>query len=487
MFVLCPHCQFLVGVDPRTGHAPATCPRCGQTIEGAQDAPAETANDAVPVEAAPAQAAPIEPAPIEPAAPLVDISAPRDIADFFPPDAPSTPQPYSADALIAAMAGKPARKATTEKAASAPKRKRAPKSADAPSEATEPAPPPVARTPKGPNLLQRLRTAMRPAPKPAAASKPTPAPAETSNDDAKPAPRRKATVKPIRSLRERERDKSADAQTDNSVDVPAPVEAASLVEPPSPVEVPTPVAEVSTHVAPLPPAPVEAHLALPPVPPPAPAPTPAPSTPPVAPPVEPPPPVASPPIAPAPAPAPPLSTPIPRRPRAGAQAPSFARTRSAQAPWPLAWPRIAAVAALAVLLVLQLLLAQRDDLARSARWRPLAQAMCATLRCALPAWRDPAAFTILARDVRPHPRAAGALQIAASFRNDARWAQAWPELVLSLSDVDGRVVGTRAFTAREYLGGAPTQNTLAPGQTAAISLAVVEPAPGIVSFGFEFR
>jgi len=48
-------------------------------------------------------------------------------------------------------------------------------------------------------------------------------------------------------------------------------------------------------------------------------------------------------------------------------------------------------------------------------------------------------------------------------------------------------VGTRAFSAREYLGGAPTQNTLAPGQTAAISLAVVEPAPGIVSFGFEFR
>ena len=95
---------------------------------------------------------------------------------------------------------------------------------------------------------------------------------------------------------------------------------------------------------------------------------------------------------------------------------------------------------------------------------------------------------MLSRDVRPHPRAAGTLLIDASFRNDARWAQAWPMLVVSLSDIDGRVLGTRAFTAREYLGDAAgTQSTLAPGQTAAIQLAVVEPAPGVVAFSFEFR
>jgi len=115
-------------------------------------------------------------------------------------------------------------------------------------------------------------------------------------------------------------------------------------------------------------------------------------------------------------------------------------------------------------------------------------ALCAVLQCALPAWRDPEAFTMLSRDVRPHPSAAGTLQIDASFRNDARWAQAWPRLVVSLSDIDGRVLGTRAFTAREYLGEvSATQTTLGPGQTAAISLAVVEPAPGVVAFSFEFR
>src|SRR5207342_3847653 len=28
MFVLCPHCQFLVAVDPISGLPPARCPRC---------------------------------------------------------------------------------------------------------------------------------------------------------------------------------------------------------------------------------------------------------------------------------------------------------------------------------------------------------------------------------------------------------------------------------------------------------------------------
>jgi hypothetical protein len=154
---------------------------------------------------------------------------------------------------------------------------------------------------------------------------------------------------------------------------------------------------------------------------------------------------------------------------------------------PARWRHIAAIGGLSLLLALQLLLAQRDALAADARWRPTVGALCNVFRCPVPAWRQPDAFTMLSRDVRPHPTAPGTLRIDASFRNDARWAQAWPRLVVSLSDVEGRVVGTRAFSAREYLGAAPTQNTLASGQTAAIHLDVVEPAPGIVAFSFDFR
>lgn len=170
-------------------------------------------------------------------------------------------------------------------------------------------------------------------------------------------------------------------------------------------------------------------------------------------------------------------------------APSFARPQAATPPRRLSWRWPAAVAALSLLLVLQLLLAQRDTLAADARWRPTVSALCTLLRCRLPPWREPAAFTMLSRDVRAHPAAPGALLIHASFRNDAPWPQPWPRVVLTLSNVDGRIVGARAFTAREYLDGdvAATQRELAPGQTAAIALAVVEPAPDVVAFNFDFR
>jgi hypothetical protein len=148
---------------------------------------------------------------------------------------------------------------------------------------------------------------------------------------------------------------------------------------------------------------------------------------------------------------------------------------------------IAIAAALSVLLVVQVLLADRVQLAADARWRPLVEGACVVLRCDVPAWREPAAFTLLQRDVRPDPARPGVLRVVASFRNDARWAQAWPTLLLTLSDADGRAVGFRGFTPAEYLGKAPAQPVLASGASAGVALAVVEPGPGVVAFSFDFR
>lgn len=147
----------------------------------------------------------------------------------------------------------------------------------------------------------------------------------------------------------------------------------------------------------------------------------------------------------------------------------------------------ALIAVLALLLVVQVLFADRAQLAADARWRPLVQGACAVVRCEVPAWREPAAFTLLQRDVRPNPVQRGVLHVAASFRNDAQWAQAWPTLLLTLSDADGRAVGFRAFTPAEYLGKPPAQPTLASGASATVALDVVEPGPGVVAFTFDFR
>src|SRR5690606_11292379 len=104
----------------------------------------------------------------------------------------------------------------------------------------------------------------------------------------------------------------------------------------------------------------------------------------------------------------------------------------AAAPGGRRWVMPAAIVGLAVLLAVQWLLADRARLAADPAWRPVVARACALLRCSLPPWREPAAFELLERDVRPHPQRADTLRITASFRNNAAWPQAWPEVVLTL-------------------------------------------------------
>jgi hypothetical protein len=520
MFVLCPHCQFLVAVDPRTGAPPATCPKCGGEI-GTQDA-GQQANVAPPAETAPpppmASEAWSAPTPLMPAAPEAPDALTEAIATIVVADAP-TPQ-LSADAVIAAMATKPSRKprqdakpAARRKRADVPPAETTPKTTPAvetaPATPAKPAQEKTPRPPLGPRLAAWVATfkpKARPA-KPKAKPEPKPEPATRAGAPSKvespskgEAARRKATVKPGPSLRERAAKRAADAADAAAATTPSP--AAPETRAPAPIVEPAPAPTIEPSVDSAP-APIEQQVVAAPEPVIAPdvvaAPEPVVETEIVA---TPEPIVAQAPSAlPEPAPAPPhpprpiepepasASQPAAPRPRTTSNAPSFARARAtaARLPLPAQWPRIATIAALSLLLAMQLVLAQRDALAADARWRPTVGALCGVLRCALPAWRQPDAFTMLSRDVRPHPRAPGTLHIDASFRNDARWSQAWPLLLVSLSDIDGRVVGTRAFTPREYLGAPPTQNTLASGQTAAVTLDVVEPAPGIVAFSFEFR
>jgi predicted Zn finger-like uncharacterized protein len=167
-------------------------------------------------------------------------------------------------------------------------------------------------------------------------------------------------------------------------------------------------------------------------------------------------------------------------------APSFAVVQTPVRSGPRArWAAVAAL--LGVTLLLQIVFAQRDELAQKERWRSWLEPLCSQIGCSLPAWRDPATLTLTARDIAPHPSMADALLVTATLQNDADWPQAWPLLELSLSDLDGNPVGMRRFTAEEYLGGPPPQATLAPGQSAMARLEIEDPGKQAVAFAFEFR
>ena len=104
-------------------------------------------------------------------------------------------------------------------------------------------------------------------------------------------------------------------------------------------------------------------------------------------------------------------------------APSFMRApapvRSRRGEW-------IALVLLALALLAQLFFSQRAQLAADARWRPLVLSACGALRCSVPAWREPGAFSMLSRDVIAVPGRPGVLRVQASFRNDAAWPQPWP-------------------------------------------------------------
>ncbi len=193
---------------------------------------------------------------------------------------------------------------------------------------------------------------------------------------------------------------------------------------------------------------------------------------------------------PAPAPAT-VATPAtaPTSPVSAAAAPSFLHGPRERRPVLRAAPwQWIALAGLGLLLALQILIADRQRLGADPRWRPWVAGVCQVLRCSVPAWREPAAFTMLSREVRPLPGHAGTLQVQATFRNDARWAQAWPLLQLSLADADGRTIGSRVLRPQEYLGRArPDSATLAPGQSAQIAFQVREPAAETAAFSFDFH
>lgn len=172
--------------------------------------------------------------------------------------------------------------------------------------------------------------------------------------------------------------------------------------------------------------------------------------------------------------------------RTGSTAPSFMRLPAARLHTPR-W-QWGVLAGLVLLLALQITVADRARLAADAGSRPWIAGLCSVLRCTLPAWQEPAAFSMISRDVRPVPGQPGALQVQASFRNDARWAQAWPALRLSLSDADGRVIGTGVFAPHDYLDRSLDVNSvLEPGQSAQIAFRVREPAASTVAFTFEFQ
>lgn len=152
------------------------------------------------------------------------------------------------------------------------------------------------------------------------------------------------------------------------------------------------------------------------------------------------------------------------------------------------WPWALACIVLAVVLALQLGWAFRNTLLTRAPSSEWLRAACATLHCSLPLVAAPRQIHLLDSNVQTHPSMPHALLISASVRNDARFAQPWPVVVLTLSNARGERVAMRRLQPRQYLDDvAARARGLAPGASAVLVLEVTDPGTQAVAFEFAFE
>ncbi|MBN8741930.1 MAG: hypothetical protein BGP24_18495 [Lysobacterales bacterium 69-70] len=151
------------------------------------------------------------------------------------------------------------------------------------------------------------------------------------------------------------------------------------------------------------------------------------------------------------------------------------------------WPWVVGTLLLSLSLAGQLAYAERDQLLDSDFARPWLDRGCNLLSCVLPLRHASQQLELLSRDIRPHPSVAGALIVSATVRNAATFAQAYPVVEITLSDLDENRVAMRRFQPRDYLGDTRAiERGLAAGASTALVFEVRDPGKNAVAFEFKF-
>jgi predicted Zn finger-like uncharacterized protein len=129
---------------------------------------------------------------------------------------------------------------------------------------------------------------------------------------------------------------------------------------------------------------------------------------------------------------------------------------------------------LIVLLLGQIVFLLRDAIAvRAPTLRPVLEAACAPLGCAVTLPRDLDAVRLVASDLQSEPARPGRLVLVAELRNHADIALAWPRMELTLTDIRNAPVSRRFIESADYLpAGTRADAGFPAGQTLGVSVAL---------------
>ncbi|MBI5450411.1 MAG: DUF3426 domain-containing protein [Gammaproteobacteria bacterium] len=128
----------------------------------------------------------------------------------------------------------------------------------------------------------------------------------------------------------------------------------------------------------------------------------------------------------------------------------------------------------------------RDRLAQHDLWRPGLQLLCRLGGCTLPLLHKLDMIKIEERAIASHPQYAHSLLITVTLHNLGGYPQRYPDLMLSFSDLEGRIVAQRRFRPAEYLQQRLDPATGIPaGQAVLARLELADPGAAAINYEFS--
>jgi predicted Zn finger-like uncharacterized protein len=156
--------------------------------------------------------------------------------------------------------------------------------------------------------------------------------------------------------------------------------------------------------------------------------------------------------------------------------------------WP--WKGLALTAAallLIVVLVTQIMWPRRAEWREDESLGPYVESICAQIDCELPPRRNVNKIALVQKpSVVKDERDPKKLKIDLLMQNNAVFEQAFPDIELMFTDIDGQTVATRRFQPLEYLGKDDPPTSMPSGVPIHISFTVIEPKPTVTGFEFNF-
>ncbi len=142
---------------------------------------------------------------------------------------------------------------------------------------------------------------------------------------------------------------------------------------------------------------------------------------------------------------------------------------------------------LMMIFLLQTVYFKHDDLGRNPALHSWIELFCKPLNCSVALPIDISRLELLGQDIRSHPKSKEALLVNTTIINNAPYVQAYPGLLLTFSDMNGRKIAMRRFSPAEYLNRSVNRRKgMLPDAPVQIELEIFDPGSNAVNFEFDF-